>query len=287
MSGQEPVEQNQRSSLHWPGLRSAYAWLPPHENDSLTGAHQIGISFTDHRGLVQQQGERTRHMDVAAGTVFVTGADTIRWRRVREYTEAVELYPDLAFLARLAEEVGQPGIRFEAAEVVRDPVVLSTAHAFRGVHTGQWQFSDVEVSSLVHRVLWRLLTGYCGVQSGRELRGRLSPELLRRLAEFVDAHLGGALGLEQLAGCAGLSRFHLVRAFKASTGLAPHEFVTLRRMQHARNLLLAGSLPVDEVAHRVGYSNLSHFRRVFRGHMGLLPSALRSATAAARRGAHV
>ena len=72
---------------------------------------------------------------------------------------------------------------------------------------------------------------------------------------------------------AALSPFHFARAFKAATGLTPHEFVTGRRMDRARWLLR--SQPVEAVAAAVGFGNLSHFRRLFRRHHGGPPSGLR------------
>ncbi|WP_420843595.1 helix-turn-helix domain-containing protein [Jiangella muralis] len=77
-----------------------------------------------------------------------------------------------------------------------------------------------------------------------------------------------------------MSPFHFARAFKASTGLAPHKYVTSRRMERANSLLLTSRLGVPEVAYAVGLTNVSHFRRVFRRHTGLLPSDLRPARTA-------
>jgi AraC family transcriptional regulator len=81
------------SVLHWPGMRSEYAWLAPHEGFSVTKPHQIGASFTNHRGLVYQQGGHEMVRDVAAGAVFVAGTEAINWSRVRERTEAFDARP--------------------------------------------------------------------------------------------------------------------------------------------------------------------------------------------------
>jgi AraC family transcriptional regulator len=104
--------------------------------------------------------------------------------------------------------------------------------------------------------------------------GTLDARSVDRVAEYVDSALAGPLDLGRLAGVAALSPFHFARAFKGSTGLTPHEFVTSRRMDRARGLLR--SEPVEAVAGAVGFSNLSHFRRVFRRHTGLPPSAYRN-----------
>jgi AraC family transcriptional regulator len=92
---------------------------------------------------------------------------------------------------------------------------------------------------------------------------------------MVEARLDTTLTLDALAAEARLSPFHFARAFKETTGLTPHGFVTVRRMDRARRLLHTSTNPVDEVARMVGFSNISHFRRLFRRHHGMAPSVLR------------
>src|SRR2546423_517611 len=84
-----------------------------------------------------------------------------------------------------------------------------------------------------------------------------------------------AAGAVFVAGVATQSPFHFARAFKTTTGLAPHQFVTARRVDRAKALLLGSKASVVDAAHAVGLSNVSHFRRVFRAHLGVSPGAIR------------
>ena len=67
-----------------------------------------------------------------------------------------------------------------------------------------------------------------------------------------------------------LSAFHFARSFRATTGMPPHAFVTEHRLMAARDLLVRGGTSVAEAAFSVGFSNISHFRRLFRQRYGLL-----------------
>jgi AraC family transcriptional regulator len=96
-----------------------------------------------------------------------------------------------------------------------------------------------------------------------------------RVTEFVDADLAAMITLDKMADVAALSPFHFARAFKATTGLAPHRFVTARRLETAKTALLTSDTSVVRVAHSVGFSNVSHFRRVFRREFGVAPGELR------------
>ena len=255
-------------------MRSEYAWLPAHEDMTATGPDQVGIAFSGHRGLPWSCGGRTAVADIAPGSAIVTGAEGITWLRVREPTEALEIYPSPELLCSVAG-----GVAVERATVVGVPdgVVLGIGSVLRRVHATGGHLDDVAASTLAHRLAAHLVSRYAGVPVPRvPAPGTLDARTVDRVAQYVDSALDTQLSLDRLAAVALLSPFHFARAFRNSTGLTPHAFVTARRMDRARQLLRTGPEPVEAVARAVGFSNLSHFRRVFRQHTAVLPSAVRS-----------
>lgn len=107
-------------------------------------------------------------------------------------------------------------------------------------------------------------------------RGGLAPFALRRVREYVAAHLGSSVRLEQLAALAGLSPFHFSRAFKASTGWSPHGYVLNCRIAEAKRLLSSSNLSIADIARRTGFSSTGQLSTRFRGWTGTTPSAFRS-----------
>ena len=255
------------STLQWPGMRSEYASLPPHQGSSTTKARQIGVSFSRHAGLVREVGGRAERADVAPGAVFVTGDEPITWTEVGDWTEALEIYPD--------PELLPAGVEIATALGARDGVVLGLAHVLRRAHLPDGGLADIEASTIAHRLAAHLLDAYGG-GSASPPAGTLDRRLVDRIAQYVDAHLGETLTLDRLAAVVALSPFHFARAFRASTGLAPHRFVVARRMAAARSRLMRSDASVVDIALGVGFSNISHFRRVFRREHGLLPGEMRS-----------
>lgn len=81
--------------------------------------------------------------------------------------------------------------------------------------------------------------------------------------------------LAQLAGTARLSKYHFVRAFKASTGLPPHRYLVQLRIDRARILLETTNLSITEIAAQVGYDDPGYLARLFRGHFGMTPAKYR------------
>ncbi|CAM5394363.1 MULTISPECIES: helix-turn-helix transcriptional regulator [Streptomyces] len=84
------------------------------------------------------------------------------------------------------------------------------------------------------------------------------------------------LDLAAVAGHAGYSRFHFVRAFKAAYGETPGRYLTHRRIERAEELLRAADLSVTEICHLVGFSSLGTFSTRFKDSTGLTPSEYRA-----------
>jgi transcriptional regulator GlxA family with amidase domain len=106
-------------------------------------------------------------------------------------------------------------------------------------------------------------------------RGGLPPRALRRVREFIEAHLEENISVQALADIAGLSMCHFARAFKQSEGVPPHDYLVQCRVRRAQQLLADTDLPLSEIAVAVGFADQSHCARRFREHFGLTPSGYR------------
>ena len=262
-------------------MSSVYAVLGPDAGVTSTGAHQVGIDFSGHRGLVREVGGRARRYDAEPGAVYVTGPSPISWLEVSDPTEALEIYPDRALVDRLAGGSGAAEVRPSFAEP--DGVVFAVASRLRrahlaGAHLADGALTDVEASTLAHRLAGHLLRRYGdGPGPRRGQAGELRPGAVDVVTEYTRAHLASQITLDRLAAAVHLSPFHFARSFRATTGLTPHAFVTEQRLMIARDRLLREDASVTGVALEVGFSNISHFRRVFRRRYGLTPGELRRA----------
>ncbi len=112
------------------------------------------------------------------------------------------------------------------------------------------------------------------------LKGGLSPHQLRRVDEWVRAHMDGVIHLEDLAALTGLSVFHFHRMFKLARGMAPSEWVMMQRINLARQLLRAGETAAG-VSAACGFANQSHMTRAFRKQTGMTPGHYRELAAGA------
>jgi AraC family transcriptional regulator len=91
----------------------------------------------------------------------------------------------------------------------------------------------------------------------------MSPSRLRRTEDFIEAHLGEDFGLAELAANVRMSSYYFCRLFEQSTSLSPHEFVIRERIERAQQLLKEDRFTMVEIATKLGFSDQSHFARVF------------------------
>ena len=94
---------------------------------------------------------------------------------------------------------------------------------------------------------------------------------------FIESHLADALTLDEIAGVAGISRFHMVRAFAAATGLSVMRYVRARRLSEAARALAAGAPDILALALDADYGSHEAFTRAFRDHFGMTPETVRAA----------
>jgi AraC family transcriptional regulator len=93
---------------------------------------------------------------------------------------------------------------------------------------------------------------------------------------FIESHLASELTLDEISEIAGVSRFHLVRAFAAATGVSVMRYVRARRLSEAARALASGAPDILDVALDADYGSHEAFTRAFRDHFGLTPETVRS-----------
>lgn len=116
-----------------------------------------------------------------------------------------------------------------------------------------------------------------GAQNPRKASGssKLGQTQCRLLIDYVEENLASDIGLDELAAIAGLTRFHFSRAFKATFGEPPYQFVIRKRVERAQAMLSQTRLPVADVATACGFGSASQLGRSFRDIVGQTPLAFR------------
>ena len=100
---------------------------------------------------------------------------------------------------------------------------------------------------------------------------------------FIHENLTDDLSATTLAKRANLSLAHFRRIFEEAIGMAPHRYIMNVRLEQARKLLSASSLPISQIAQECGFSSQSHLTASFRAAHAVTPAGFRASMGASNR----
>ncbi|KRB50689.1 transcriptional regulator [Rhizobium sp. Root708] len=197
---------------------------------------------------------------------------------VRETSNCVMYYLPKAAFDTLAEENGAIFSELNAHEgrPTDDPVVASLSAAILPAFQTPEYASQLFLDHLALAVATHLAGGYGDLRIlEKGMPTGLTQKMERRAKELIDANIAGEVPLAQIARECGMSARHFVSAFKQTVGVAPHQWMVLRRCERAKDLLRSTSLTLGEIAHACGFADQSHFTRSFARLVFATPGAYR------------
>ncbi|MET0384997.1 MAG: AraC family transcriptional regulator [Polyangiales bacterium] len=189
------------------------------------------------------------------------------------YVRDVTLLFDFEQLGELLEErldqvlATTPNLRF--ADDALWTLMKLLADAVEDDDVSSQLYGDGLTSAIVARLLARKPA------SERPRASGLAPWQLRRVLDYIDAHLTQRIELARLAQLTGLSQSRFSHAFKTSVGVAPYRYQTTARIRRAQTLLRETAMSLDEISVATGYADGVHFGRMFRRIVGSSPVAWR------------
>jgi len=241
--------------------------------------HIIGVALAPQERVTWQidSGSTSQTTPLLPGSVFIYSNSDFIWLDRSHPSECVHMTLEPALIKRVAADcVLSNNVDFDCRVMFADPTILHLAQLFKAEILNGGLAGQIYTESLANVLAVHLLRNYSEIGSKPLLQNdAINDFKLAQVKDFIEAHLAEDLTISQMATVAHLSQFHFARAFKAATSQSPHRYVTQRRIERAKILLSVTRLSVFEVAHRVGFSNQSHFTAQFRKATGMTPKAYR------------
>jgi AraC-like DNA-binding protein len=230
------------------------------------------MAFTGQADAVVREADGTARPRIVPPMTIGLGGDTpIAWLETDSPSDVLEI-------------TGASGLRREMARDMRveshadlddvhgwqDPIIQAVATRLRAALRGWIPMSDLEAETLVRAAYAQVLRRHFGGREG--IRRTLDARRRQRGVELVLDIGDKPLTLGDLAEAAALSPFHFARSFANTFGMPPHRFVTASRLDRAFRALRSTGATVPQAAAAAGFSNLHHFRQLFRRQYGVPPS---------------
>ncbi len=210
------------------------------------------------------------------GSLSLIPAGTrLAWSR-HDPAEALVAAVEPEFVAALAVRSGH-GARVGLRSLIgfEDPAVAHILRAVQLALRDGGSTGRIYLESLTTALVSHLLAHYAVPRLELALSRGLPEARLRRVLDYVEAHLGEDTSVRQLAELARLSPDHFATLFRQSVGLPPHRYVLERRIRKAKELLADERLSMVEIGLAVGYTSQPHFITMFRRQTGMTPGMYR------------
>jgi len=277
----EPAAWSDR--LGWVGLKAArYHAMPAFEFHPPALTHHMFILYArppEQLDLVYEGGKR--HVPPPAGAIMLMPAGSPCRVRSSGRKDQLHIFLEPGLVGRVAAEAFDldparltvPPLDGLELPHLRAAMTAVGAELASGGPGGPLAAESLANLLAVHLI--RHVSAPRRLERGRD--GVLPRGRLRAVVEYIEEHLDGCPTLAQLAAVVRLNPYHFARQFKAATGLPPHQYVILRRVERAKELLQAGTdLSLAEVALRAGFSDQSQFSRHFKRLVGVTPGQFRT-----------
>ena len=191
--------------------------------------------------------------------------------------QTMHLYLPTALFDRLKDDFNlpvAPAHSIRHAVGVRDAVIDQIGRSILSELTNETAAGRMYVETASLTLAARLLLKHCdsGACTTTESSSHALDDIrLRRVVDYIVAHIDDDISLQSLAGIAGYSPFHFSRKFTLATGIPPHRYMSRMRLDKAMVELANGALPLAQIAFNAHFSSQASFTRAFHRATGMTP----------------
>ncbi len=104
----------------------------------------------------------------------------------------------------------------------------------------------------------------------------IDPGIMNMAVNYISDHYTGEVTLEQVAAFAGYSKYYFSRTFRDYFGISFSDYLLVKRINQAANLLVHTDMPIGDVAKEAGFGSIATFNRIFRKHKNCTPTRYRA-----------
>lgn len=149
--------------------------------------------------------------------------------------------------------------RFDSSDTTLSSLILSLEKELRDKNIGY----KIHVKYLLLQALIHIMRNYDYTRQDAAFAGGKTTEQLKRAMLYIDGNLEKRLTLKDIADTACMTKTYFSSVFKKFNGISPWEYITIKRVEMAINLLRTGDMSKLEIAERCGFSSSSNFYKAF------------------------
>lgn len=241
-------------------------------------AYTIGVRLRDETSAIFVDGKSHTTPQHRGSThlLYLSGVDHIELSSKRH---TIETLLPRSFMREITDDLEVPSVD----ELGRELFQVESDPTLEWLARRPYPYFDAPETLdplLADHMMWSLgiyvCAQYGGMISRRPIAGALCHWQERLAKEVIEQCLASGIGLGELARMCGLRTSQFSHAFRRSTGVAPYQWLSHRRIDRAKTLLSDGDTALADVALICGFADQSHLTRSFARMVGATPAAWRA-----------
>jgi len=148
---------------------------------------------------------------------------------------------------------------FDSSDTTLSTLILSLENELRNKNIGY----RINVKYLLLSALIHIMRNYPYTQNDAAFSGVKATDQLKNAMLYIDSNLENSLTLKDIADTACMTQTYFSSVFKKFNGISPWEYITIKRVEMAINLLKTSNMSKLEIAERCGFSSSSNFYKAF------------------------
>lgn len=205
---------------------------------------------------------------LSAGTVFLINPEEVHAPEpvVPHGWVLRAFYFSNDFYTELSQGLGLGDVRFSELFVKNELLTQSLLSLHRSLEQSE---TRLELESKMLSIFGDVAQHYAQVRL-KDRNYKSEHQKITRAKEFLIENHRRAITLKELAEIVEFSPYHLLRTFRSTIGLTPHDFLTQIRVERAKRLLRLGNT-ISDIAVDTGFVDQAHFTRRFKEIVGVTP----------------
>lgn len=210
-----------------------------------------------------------QHHDIDLAVIDIKLPDVSGLEVLQEIKKIMPSVSVIVVTAFGGEDIAVRAFRYGARDYIKKPFTYS--ELLRRI---KFCLSLHDIERTEHR---SMLTDETDELAGTIIQGFKPAKNYRvqQALKFIHTNYSADITLDQVAGAACTSKYHLSRLFRETAGVTYQSYLNRVRVDHAKKLLNDAVLSITDVAHSAGYTDLTHFERIFKKLVGSTPSQFR------------
>ena len=240
--------------------------------------------FGNSDGMVIRTGAGQRQLAVpATGSIWLSpiGINDTEIVSKAPIPKVLHLYLRKSLFRQLSDDFNLPGspahsIRYLAG--IRDDVIEQIGRSVLSEMASESSAGRMFVETASLTLAAQLIRSYQdngSAWASPPATHNLDHARLRRVLDYISAHVDGDIALADLAKVAGVSLYHFAHMFTLAVGVSPHRYISRMRLERAMADIAAGKLSLAQIAFHARFSSQASFTRAFRRATGMSPGEYR------------